>query len=222
MGFFSRVVRQEIPSDFFPSVREGIDGAFASAHRLAVADGRVLPEQYAYARGTDRHYAVQKRVVDAGEAVGGEKLILRAGSSHYPMPLVRLGRMILATCITNSLDDLRRSNARAQLAKLNEELEPQQPSFWEEDEKRPLQGFRFGMLLIAKPHRDEDQSLPAGIYFGVPTSSLKAWHFYRSLDEVTALYEEADWAETPPVPERRIPQLRPRRKSEGSADEGTG
>lgn len=220
MGFFSQVIRNQIPGSFFPTAQEGIDGAFASAHRRAVLEGRVLPEQYAYARGTDRHYAAQRRVIDAGEGVGGEKLILRAGASQYPMPLVRMGRMVVATCITNSLDDLRRSNARTQLAKLNEELEPQQPSFWESEEKQIPDGFRFGMLLIAKPHRDEDQSLPAGIFFGVPTASLRGWHFYRPIEEVTALYDEADWAETPPVLERRIPRLRAQRKS-AESDDGT-
>lgn len=73
---------------------------------------------------------------------------------------------------------------------------------------------------MAKPHRDADQSLPGGIFFGVPTVSLRSWHFYQSMDSVRGLYEEADWAETP-VADRRMPRLRAIRRSTGS-DEDTG
>lgn len=208
MGFFSRVIRTEIPEAFFSVIPERIDGAFASAHRRATAEGRVLPEQMAYARGTDRHYAVQRGVVEAAVSLGGENITARVGPSRYPMALIRMGRTIIATCITDSLDSLRRSDARSQLASLNSVFEPIQPSLWESDDAPVLDDYRFAMLLVAKPHRDADQSLPSGIFFGVPSSSLRSWHFYEQVDAVRGLYEEADWAETPPVADRRMPRLR--------------
>lgn len=221
MGFFSRVIRTDIPGSFFSVIPERIDGAFASSHRRAMVDGRVLPEQMAYARGTDRHYAVQCGVVEAAVALGGENITARVGPSRYPMALIRMGNTIIATCITDSLDNLRRSDARSQLASLNAVFEPIQPSFWESEEAPSLDGYRFAMLLVAKPHRDADQSLPGGIYFGVPTSSLRSWHFYQHVDAVRGLYEEADWAETPPVADRRIPRLRAISRATDS-DGGTG
>lgn len=221
MGFFSRVIRSDIPGAFFSQVPERIDGAFASSHRRATMDGRVLPEQMAYARGTDRHYAVQRGVVDAAVSLGAEQMTARIGTSRYPMSLVRMGGTIIATSITDSLDNLRRSQARLELAKLNAALDPVQLSLLEtEEDEPPLDGYRFAMILVAKPHRDADQSLPGGIFFGVPTVSLRSWHFYQSMDSVRGLYEEADWAETP-VADRRIPRLRAIRRSTGS-DEDTG
>jgi chromosome condensin MukBEF complex kleisin-like MukF subunit len=73
MGFFSRVILSDIPASFFSLVPERIDGAFASSHRRATMEGRVLPEQLAYARGADRHFAVQRGVVDAAVSLGAEK-----------------------------------------------------------------------------------------------------------------------------------------------------
>lgn len=215
MGFFSRVIRSEIPEAFFSVIPERIDGAFASSHRRALMDGRVLPEQLAYARGTDRHYAVQCGVVEAAVALGGENITARVGPSRYPMPLIRMGRTIIATCITDSLDSLRRSNARSQLASLNAIFEPIQPSLWESEDAPVLDDYRFAMLLVAKPRRDADQGLPGGIFFGVPSSSLRSWHFYQHVDIVRGLYEEAEWAETPPLADRRIPRLRATRRSGG-------
>lgn len=222
MGFFSRVIRSDIPGTFFSQVPERIDGAFASSHRRAMMDGRVLPEQLAYARGTDRHYAVQCGVVDAALALGAEKITARVGTSRYPMSLIRMGRTIIATSITDSLDNLRRSKARSELAALNTIFDPVQLSFLERDEGPPLDGYRFAMILIAKPHRDADPSLPGGIFFGVPTASLRSWHFYQSMDAVRGLYEEADWAETPPPADRRMPRLRSiPRSTESDEDTGT-
>lgn len=221
MGFFSRVIRTDIPGAFFSVIPERIDGAFVSSHRRAMSDGRVLPEQLPYARGTDRHYAVQCGVVEAAVALGGENITARVGPSRYPMPLIRMGNTIIATCITNSSDNLRRSDARSQLASLNSVFEPVQQSFWDADEAPSLDGYRFAMILVAKPHRDADPSLPAGIYFGVPSSSLRSWHFYQSFDAVRGLYEEADWAETPPVADKRMPRLRNISRSKNS-QEGTG
>lgn len=221
MGFFSRVIRSDIPGSFFSSIPERIDGAFASSHRRATMDGRVLDEQIAYARGADRHFAVQKGVVDAAVSLGAEKMTAWIGTARYPMPLIRMGRTIVATSITDSLDTLRRSRARTELAALNSIFDPVQLSLLEEDEGPKFDGFRFAMILIAKPHRDADQSLPGGIFFGVPTTTLRSWHFYRSMDDVRRLYEEADWAETPPVADKRIPRLRAIGRS-AETDEDTG
>tara|TARA_R110002167_G_scaffold63791_4_gene180389 strand:+ start:1180 stop:1854 length:675 start_codon:yes stop_codon:yes gene_type:complete len=221
MGFFSRVIRSEIPSAFFSAVPETIDAAFAASHRKATVDGRVLPAQRAYALGTDRYFAVQCGVVDAAVALGAEDLTARIGPSGYPMPLVRMGRTIIATCITDSLDHLRRSRARAELATLNSMFEPFQPSFWDDGDAPLLDGFRFAMLLVAKPHRDDQQDLPGGIFFGVPTTSLKSWHFYERVDAVRAQYDEADWAETLPARDRRFPRLKHASHSI-EEDDGTG
>lgn len=220
MGFFSRVIRSDIPGSFFSNVPERIDGAFASSHRRAMMDGRVLDEQMAYARGADRHFAVQKGVVDAAVSLGAEKMTARIGSARYPMPLVRMGRTIIATSITSSLDTLRRSRARTELAALNSVFDAEQLSLLETDDGPRFEDFRFAMILVAKPHRDADQSLPGGIFFGVPTTTLKSWHFYRSMDDVRRLYEEADWAETPAFADRRIPRLR--RLGHAVSDDDTG
>lgn len=221
MGFFSRVVRNEIPAPFFTAVAETVDAVFVSAHRRAVAEGRVLPVQVPYARGNDRHYAVQRGIVDVAVSLGGEDFTTRIGRSGYPMPLVRMGRTVIATCIADNLDHLRRSDARLQLASQNKIFEPRQPSFWDDDDGPPLEDFRFAMLLIAKPHKDADQSLPAGVFFGMPTTSLRSWHFYNRVDEIRAMYDEADWAETPPMAERRYPRLRGASHSINGDDTGT-
>jgi hypothetical protein len=132
-----------------------------------------------------------------------------------------MGKTIIATSITNSFDSLRRSKARSELAALNAIFDPVQLSLLEADEGPPLEGYRFAMILVAKPHRDAEPSLPGGIFFGMPTTSLRSWHFYQSMDFVRGLYEEADWAETPPLADRRIPRLRATRRS-SETDEDTG
>ncbi|WP_156893860.1 hypothetical protein [Brevundimonas aveniformis] len=197
---------------------EMVDAAFASAHHRAVNEGRVLSNQVAYARGSDRHFAVQRGLADLVESIGGEAITMRIGPSGYPMPLVRMGKTIVAASITDTLDGLRRSRARAELASLNSAIEPYQPDLWPQEAEVMPDEFRFAMVLIAKPHRDEDPTLPAGVYFGVPTSSLRSWHFYDRVDAVRAMYDDAEWGELPEVPERRVPRLRGPVRNTGTED----
>lgn len=208
MSYFGRRIRTDIPRSFFDRLPEVVDGAFAFAHHRVMTEGRILEDHRAYARGTDRHYAVQRVVADLATETGGDAVTMRIGPSKYPMLVVRMGQTIVAISITDSLDSLRRARARQELASLNKPIEPFQPDLWAANDSVSDDGFRFGMVLIAKPRRGEDQSLPAGIYFGVPSSSLRSWHFYDRVDAVRAMYDDAEWSELPETPERRIPKLR--------------
>lgn len=205
MAFFERFIRNHFDRHFFESVHEAIDGAFASAYHRAAADDRVLPTQLAHARGTDRYFAVQSAVMQAAVAAGALPVDHRAGS--FPMPLARHRRFLVATVITDSLEHLRRSRARRLLAELNGFFEPQQRDLWEEP-KPPTGETLFGMLLVAKS-TGPDQRLPLGVYFGVPTSSLRSWHFYADVNDISSMYSD----DSKLIPQRPGPKLRAVRRS---------
>jgi hypothetical protein len=204
MAFFQRVIQPSIPQTFVGKAAEAIDGAFASAQRRAMADGRVLTSQFAYARGTDRYFAMQAAVMQAALETGGEEVISRAAG--FPMPLVRHGQFLIATCITDSLKHLQRSRARRLLASLNSGYEPQQLDLLD-DVVVADDEMRFAMLLVAKPPMGVDQSLPAGVFFGVPTSSLRSWHFYQELGAMSALYDVGA-VDAPALVGKKAPKLR--------------
>jgi hypothetical protein len=220
MAFFDRVIRPNLPKAFFENVGEAVDGAFASAHRRAVGDRQVLATQIPYARGSDRYFAVQRAVMGLACTVGGAETVQRVGPAGYPLPLARFGRFLVATCIADSHKQLRRSKARRVMARLNEALEPAQRDLWG-GEPVWTDGSYFGVLLIAKPCRDADQSLPGGVFFGVPSSTLRSWHFYQTPAAVCALYDAAANAEA--LPTTAKPRLRTiaRSKAERNADEAS-
>jgi len=218
MAFFDRVIRPNLPRAFFEGVGEAVDGAFASAQRRAVGEHRILEAQIPYARGTDRYFAVQRAVIGLACTVGGQETISRVGPAGFPLPLAQMGRFVVATCIADSHKQLRRSKARRLLAKHNEVLEPVQGDLWGGTEPVWSDGRYFAVLLIARPCRDADQSLPGGVFFGVPSSTLRSWHFYQRPADICALFDEATQAESLLV--RKAPRLRSTPRSKPASESG--
>lgn len=198
MAFFDRQIRAHFDRHFFDRLPEVIDGAFASAHLRALNDGRSLAMHIPYVRGTDRFYAVQQGVMQVAVESGAEPITVHAG--NFPMALARHKRFLVATSITDSLEHLRRSPARKLLASLNACFEPYQQDLWEE--RPPItDGMFFGMVLIAK---SKDQRSPAGIFFGVPSSTLRSWHFYADIMDVAEMFGTSAAV----APQRKGPTLR--------------
>jgi len=180
------MIRPHFDRAFFERIEGVIDGVFASSDYRVRNEGRVLPSQMAYARGTERYFAIQEAVMSVSVELGAEEATAVSGS--FPIPLARHKRFFVAVCVTDSLKRLNGSKARRLLASLNAVLEPYQTDLF--DSSEPVhQDAYFGMILVAK-RQDSDQRQPAAIYFGVPTSTLRSWHFYEPVDKVVALYDE--------------------------------
>lgn len=204
MAFFDRAVRPYFDKHFFEVLAEKVDAAFAASHFKAEHGAIALPSQIAYARGSERYFSVQRAVMEAAVEFGAEEVEARAGT--FPLPLARHRRFLVATSITDSLEHLRRSKARRALAGLNMPLEPEQLDFWKKA-PRSAQASLFGMILIAKGA--PGSILPAGVFFGVPTSSLRSWHFYENILDLVNRYESKPLA----APKRMAPRLRATPKS---------
>ncbi len=177
-----------------------IGGVFASSDYRAHSEGRVLSSQIPFARGVERYYAVQQAVMEVSVELGAEEVTVRSG--NFPMPVALHKRFIVAVCITDSLRRLYGSRARRMLASINALLEPYQQDLFDPSTPKPAETF-FGMIVVAK-RQGLDQRQPAAIYFGVPSSTLRSWHFYERIDNVIALYD----ATAKPVARLTKPRLR--------------
>jgi len=200
VAFFERVIRPNFDRHYFERLEETICGVFASSDYRARAEGRVLASQLSFARGSERYFAVQQAVMAVSLDLGAEEVTARSG--NFPMPMAGHKRFVVAVCITDSLKRLYGSKARRLLASINAVLEPFQPDFFDPDAPKTSDTY-FGMVVVAK-RQGPDQRQPAAIYFGVPSSTLRSWHFYERIDNLIALYDAASTSQ----PRLTKPRLR--------------
>jgi len=200
VAFFERFIRPNFDRHYFERLEETICGVFASSDFRARTEGRVLASQLPHARGTERYFALQHAVMAVSVDLGAEEITARSG--NFPMPMAGYKRFVVATCITDSLRRLNGSRSRRLLASINSSLEPYQPDLFGNDNRKDSDVY-FGMIIVAK-RQGADQREPAAIYFGVPSSTLRSWHFYERIDNLVALYDVA----TAPQQRLKKPRLR--------------
>lgn len=211
MSFFERYVREHFHPAFFEDLTAAIDAACASA-RVRSGLPTFLPSHQAYVEGNERHYALQEVLTRLSVKHGAQPVTLRAGS--YPIAAARHGHFLLTACVADSLKKLDRSKARRLLAALNSAVEPFQPDlFVSEAQQNPF--LLSAMIIVARAHGDE---LPSAVYLGVPTASLRGWHFYQEISDLFRLYDEVGTVATEPLVFKRprlrhIPRSRTHRRS---------
>jgi hypothetical protein len=199
-------IAAQLPRRFVNDVIENTFDAFAGAKRITdIVVGCDEPER-CQMLGQHRHWAQEQGFRKAAEASGLQTIAPHTSPKGGRFSLVRSGNLVLARSkIVTAGSALRPSKYLQKLARHNQFFDPVQLDFFLDHFEGRSDDVIFGVIVTVASSEIGHEDRPTYLGIGIPSSSLKTWHYRDSLEDLLAGYREAGIEE---IPDRALPVLK--------------
>lgn len=199
-----------VPREFWKRLEEGQTDAFAEAYQIA--SKYAAPPEFSYFLGQARHTRSEKAFRQIGEEAGMDATALGTIPPGGSFSVIEKdGLHILRGNIQPHCGIPRATKFRREMAAYNEWLNPQQLDLFLEKPKPPSDKL-CAMLIVTRPPRGGDPTVPSYIGVGVPSDDLSMWMGGPwKIGHIIAAYSVEQHPPTPIPPElkdKAIPRLK--------------
>lgn len=199
-------IAAQLPRRFVSDVIESTFDAFAGAKRVTdIVVGCDEPER-CQMLGQHRHWAQEQGFRKAAEASGLQTIAPHTSPKGGRFSLVRAGNLVLARAkIVTARSALRPSKYLQRLARHNQFIDPVQLDFFLDHFEDRSDDVTFGVIVTVASNDLGHEDRPLYVGIGIPSSSLKTWHYRDSLQDLLVSYDDAGVEE---IPDRALPVLK--------------
>lgn len=218
----ARVI-ENIPKEFWKSLQEQIDTAFAEASHLVRKhiDEPERPNML----GQLRHARCEAGFRNAAQSVGLAPGVLHTKPVGSRYSLINNGGVyLLRANVQTHCGPPRPTRFRREWASLNKWLEPLQMNFLQNVEPPPAD--KLCGLIVVTAYRDRRaQSHPAFLGLGIPNKNLSSWYILEPVTKLLAQYHDIETRQHAPkeisvtVKDHAIPRLKQRLNQLPEAEE---
>lgn len=208
----ARVIRS-FPKQFWQSLQEQIDTAFAEA--LTLAKKYIDEPEQPNMLGQLRHARCEVGFRNAAQSAGLPPNAFhteRAGSRYSIVK--NDGVYLLRANIQAHCGPPRPTRFRREWASLNKWLDPLQLNFFQNVDLPPANKLCGLIVVTAYRNKRLDQSSPAFLGLGIPNKNLSAWHVLKPVNMLLAQYHDIETGQHTPqeiavtVKDRAMPRLK--------------